>query len=61
MSSDEQKVKKKYCCPRGHIFYTDSPIVIAVEDNPEYNSGPICTYCYVDWFKSNINAEESGE
>jgi len=53
--------KKKYTCPRGHTFITDSPIVIAVEDDPEYNSGPICGYCYVDWFRANINAEELGE
>ena len=58
--SEDQK-RKRYICPRGHTFETDSPIVIVVEDNPEYNSGPICDYCYVDWFKANLNAEELGE
>ena len=58
--TSEAGEKKKYICPRGHTFVTDSPIVIAVEDDPEYNSGPICGYCYVDWFKVNINAEELG-
>jgi len=58
--SEEQK-KKTFVCPRGHVFKTESPIIIAVDDNPEYNSGPICFYCYVDWFKVNINAEELGE
>ena len=50
--------KKEYECPRGHKFSTASPIVIAVDDDPEYNSGPICGYCYVDWFKVNLNAKE---
>ena len=50
--------KKEYECPRGHKFTTASPIVIAVDDDPEYNSGPICGYCYVDWFKVNLNAKE---
>ena len=53
--------KKEYTCPRGHKFVTDSPIIIAVEDDPDYNSGPICGYCYVNWFKQNMNAEELGE
>ena len=57
ITSEAQK-KKTYTCPRGHTFITDSPIIIAVEDDPDYNSGPICGYCYVDWFKVNINAEE---
>ena len=48
-----------YECPRGHKFQTANPIIIAVEDEPEYNSGPICSYCYVDWFKLNLNAKES--
>ena len=59
--SKEQK-KKQYFCPRGHKFETDSPIIFALVDgNPEYNSGPICGYCYVDWFRVNLNAEELGE
>lgn len=49
---------KKYECPRGHKFTTTNPIIIAVDDEPEYNSGPICSYCYVDWFKLNLNAKE---
>ena len=53
--------KKEYTCPRGHKFVTESPIVIAVEDDPDYNSGPICGYCYVNWFKQNMNAKELGE
>ena len=57
IESDNGKVKK-YRCQRGHTFSTSNPIVIAVEDDPEYNSGPICTYCYVDWFRVNMNAEE---
>ena len=48
-----------YECPRGHKFQTANPIIIAVEDDLEYNSGPICSYCYVDWFKLNLNAKES--
>ena len=53
--------KKRYECPRGHEFQTSNPIIIAVDDAPEYNSGPICAYCYVDWFKLNLNAKESVE
>jgi len=49
---------KKYHCPKGHRFETSSPIIIAVDTDPEYNSGPVCLYCYVDWFKVNVNAEE---
>ena len=49
---------KKYECPRGHKFTTTNPIIIAVDDDPNYNSGPICSYCYVDWFKLNLNATE---
>jgi len=59
--SEEDNSIKVYLCPRGHTFKTDSPIIIAVEDDPEYNSGPICSYCYVDWFKVNVNSEEIGE
>ena len=47
-----------YHCPRGHTFSTDSPMIIAVDNDPEYNSGIICHYCYVDWFRLNVNAEE---
>ncbi len=49
---------KTYECPRGHNFKTDTPIVIAVDNDPDYNSGPICSYCYVDWFRVNLNAKE---
>ena len=55
----EEKVNRLYECPRGHQFITDSPIIIAVDNDPEYNSGPICGYCYVDWFKVNLNAKEN--
>ena len=54
----EDGTVKNYICPKRHTFSTSNPIVVAVEDDPEYNSGPICTYCYVDWFKVNVNAEE---
>ena len=47
-----------FACPRGHKFKTSNPIIIAVDDNPEYNSGPVCPYCYVDWFSLNVNADE---
>ena len=49
---------KKYICPRGHTFSTSSPIIVAVDNDPDYNTGPICGYCYVDWFKVNLNADE---
>ena len=49
---------RNYRCPKGHKFTTSSPIIIAVDNDPEYNSGPVCSYCYVDWFKVNVNAEE---
>tara|TARA_R110002020_G_C15769279_1_gene727980 strand:+ start:192 stop:380 length:189 start_codon:yes stop_codon:yes gene_type:complete len=51
--------KQKYVCPRGHTFETDSPIIIAVENDPEYNSGVVCPYCYVNWFKLNVSADAS--
>jgi len=57
----EEKGNKLYECPRGHQFITDSPIIIAVDNDPDYNSGPICAYCYVDWFKVNLNAKENIE
>ena len=50
--------QKKYRCPKGHKFVTSNPIIIAVDNDPDYNSGPVCSYCYVDWFKVNVNAEE---
>jgi hypothetical protein len=53
-----EDVKKLYSCPRGHTFKTNNPIIIAVDGDTEYNSGPICGYCYVDWFKVNLNANE---
>ena len=56
--NDENGTIKDYRCPKGHRFSTSNPIVIAVEGDPEYNSGPVCAYCYVDWFKVNVNAEE---
>jgi len=49
---------KEYTCPRGHTFKSKSPIIVAVDEDPEYNTGPICSYCYVDWFKANLNANE---
>jgi len=54
----EEGIQKAYTCPRGHTFQTKSPIVVAVDEDPEYNTGPICGYCYVDWFKANLNANE---
>ena len=55
---NEEKTEKKFQCPRGHTFTTKTPIVVAVEEDPEVNSGPVCTYCYVAWFKANVNAVE---
>ena len=57
-SQIEEGIQKAYTCPRGHTFKTSSPIVVAVDEDPEYNTGPICSYCYVDWFKANLNANE---
>jgi len=54
---DEENMKE-YTCPRGHTFKSKSPIVVAVDEDPDYNTGPICGYCYVDWFKANVNANE---
>ena len=53
----EDTESREYSCPRGHSFHTKSPLVIAVESNPDYNSGPICGYCLVDWHRNNVNAE----
>ena len=58
---EEQSKTKAYECPTGHTFKTDTPIVIAGDGDPDYNSGPICGYCYVDWFKVNLNAAENNE
>lgn len=54
----DEGASKNYSCPRGHEFKTNNPIIIAVDGDAEYNSGPICGYCYVDWFKVNLNANE---
>ena len=54
--SDETE-SNSYVCPRGHTFQSKNPLVIAVESNPEYNSGPICGYCLVDWHRNNVNAD----
>ena len=51
--------KQQYQCPRGHTFETDSPIIIAVENDPDYNSGVVCHYCYVNWFRLNVSSEPS--
>ena len=51
--------KQKYTCPKGHHFETDAPIIIAVDNDPEYNSGVVCPYCYVNWFRLNVSAEIS--
>ena len=56
--ADYPKINPLYRCPRGHAFSTDTPMIIAVDDDPDCNSGVICPYCYVDWFKVNMNAEE---
>ena len=61
LSQTEGGSTKEYACPRGHTFKTASPIVVAVDEDPEYNTGPICSYCYVDWFKANLNANEVTE
>ena len=57
-SKSEDKEARRYKCPKGHTFVTSNPIIIAVDDDPDYNSGPVCSYCYVDWFKVNVNADE---
>ena len=57
--ASEDVEPKSYVCPRGHTFQSKNPLVIAVESNPEYNSGPICGYCLVDWHRNNVNAEFS--
>jgi len=54
----ETIIKRQYSCPRGHTFETDAAIIVAVDNDPEYNSGPVCSYCYVDWFKAHVNADE---
>ena len=51
--------KQAYTCPKGHHFETDTPIIIAVDTDPEYNSGVVCPYCYVNWFRLNVSAEAS--
>jgi len=53
--------KQTYQCPRGHQFETDAPIIIAVDTDPEYNSGVVCPYCYVNWFRLNVSAEASAD
>ena len=55
--AEEDRTEHNYNCPRGHSFKTKSPLVIAVESHPDYNSGPICGYCLVDWHRNNVNAE----
>ena len=55
---EDDTIAKTYSCPRGHTFETNNPIIIAVDGDAEYNTGPICGYCYVDWFKVNLNADE---
>ena len=49
---------KKYQCPRGHRYETSTPLEIAVNEDPNYHTGPLCPYCLVDWHKNNLNAEE---
>ena len=51
--------QQTYQCPRGHKFETNAPIIIAVDNDPEYNSGVVCPYCYVNWFRLNVSAEVS--
>jgi len=53
--------KQTYTCPKGHYFETDAPIIIAVDNDPEYNSGVVCPYCYVNWFRLNVSAEASSK
>lgn len=48
---------ENYWCHRGHEFQSSNPLIIAVESNPEYNSGPVCSFCLVDWYRNNVNAE----
>jgi len=55
---EEATISKLYSCPRWHTVTTNNPILIAVDGDTSYNSGPICGYCYVDWFKVNLNANE---
>ena len=55
---EDETISKTYSCPRGHTFETNNPIIIAVDGDSDYNTGPICGYCYVDWFKVNLNADE---
>ena len=54
----ESGVTQSYYCPRGHTFDTANPLIIAVENDTEYNTGPICVYCLVDWHRRNVNAEQ---
>lgn len=53
--------EQQYQCPRGHTFVTDAPIIIAVDNDPEYNSGVVCPYCYVNWFRLNVSTTNSAQ
>ena len=58
LESSEDGEVKNYRCQNAHTFSTYNPITIALEDEGNYNAGPICPYCYVDWFKANMLVEE---
>ena len=55
--SGEEISLSTFKCPRGHIYEAPEPFII---DPPDMaiNSGPVCVYCFANWFHVNLGAEE---
>ena len=57
VSEDLDRPLAIFKCPRGHEYEAPEAFIITTPDLA-CNSGPVCIYCYVNWFSVNLGAEE---
>lgn len=46
---------KTYKCRRDHKFQSAQPFVMGMRD---YNTGPMCPFCHIDWMRAMFGVEE---
>ena len=57
IQSGEDISLSTYKCPRGHVYEAPVPFIIATPDLA-VTSGPVCVYCFANWFHVNLGVEE---
>lgn len=47
-----------FTCPNGHSWAANARFEVFVTEKPDYRTGPLCPYCYVDFMKKACPAKE---